>query len=55
MASDLEALDWTAENAPDGGSGINKGIRRILERFGVCLTTTVEKEFIHDVTKETNQ
>jgi len=55
MASDLEGPDWTAEIAPDGGSGIDEGIRRILEGFGICLTATVEEERIHDVTKETNQ
>ena len=44
-----------AEIAPDGGSGIDRGLSRILKGFGVCLTTTVEKEHIPDVTEEMNR
>lgn len=31
MVSDLEGSDQTAEIVPNGGSGIDKGIRRVLE------------------------
>lgn len=31
MASDLEGLDRTTENAPDGGSGIDRELSHILE------------------------
>lgn len=54
MASNLEDLDRTTEIAPDGGSGINEGIRRDLKGFGNHLTTTVEERLIHDITEETN-
>lgn len=43
MASDLEVPDQTAEIKPDGGSGIDEGIRRVLEGFGIRLTTIVEE------------
>lgn len=52
MASDLEAPDWTAEIATIGGSKIDEGMSCGLEGFEVCLTTTVEKDVIHDVTEE---
>lgn len=40
-----------AKIAPDGGSGIDEGIRLILEGFGICLTAMVEEESIHTVTE----
>jgi len=43
MVLDLEALDWMDEIVPDGGSGINEGIQRVLEGFGIRLTTMVEE------------
>lgn len=52
MASDLEGLDRTTEIALDGGSRIDREISRVLKRFGIRLTTTVEEERIHDVTEE---
>lgn len=55
MALDLGDSDQMVEIALDGGSEIDEGIYRILKRFGVCLTTTMEKDFIHDVTEETNR
>ena len=55
MTSDLEGLDRTAEIMPDGGSGIDKELSRILKGFGIHLTTTVEEECIHGVIEETNR
>lgn len=55
MALDLEDPDRTAEIVLHGGSGIDEGIRHILEGFGIRLTTMVEEECIHGVTKETNR
>lgn len=46
MALDLGDRDRTAEIAPDGGSGTDKGMSRNLERFEVRLTTTEEEELI---------
>ena len=55
MASDLGDPDLTAEIAPDGGSRIDEGIRRVLKGFGIHLTATVEERLIHDITEETNR
>ena len=54
MASDLEGSDWTAEIAPDGGSGTERELSCVLEGFGIRLIVTVEEERIHDVTEEMN-
>ena len=55
MALDLGDSNRAAEIAPDGGSRIDEGIRRVSEGFGICLTATVEEKRIHDVTEETNR
>ena len=55
MALDLGDSDQMVEIMPDGGSRINEGIHCVLEGFGICLTTIVEEECIHDVTEETNR
>jgi len=55
MALDLGDSDRTAEIMPDGGREIYEGICHILEGFGIRLTTTVEEEHIHDISKEMNQ
>lgn len=51
MMLDLGDPDQTAEIVPDGGSGIDEGIHRLLEGFAIRLTATVEEECIHDVTE----
>jgi len=43
------------EIVPNGGSGIDRELSRILNGFGIHLTATVEEECIHGVTEETNQ
>jgi len=55
MASDLEGPDQMAEIAPDGGSGIDRELSRVLKVFGICLTTIVEEEHIHGVADEMNR
>jgi len=39
---------------PDGRSETNRELSRVLKGFGICLTTVVEEECIHEVTDETN-
>lgn len=55
MALDLKGPDWTVEIALDGGSGINEGLSHDLEGIEVHLTATIEKDFIHDETEESNR
>jgi len=43
------------ENAPNGGSGIDKELSCVLKGFEIHLTATVEERLIHDITKETSQ
>jgi len=46
MVSNLEAPDITTEIVLDGEAESTREIRRDLEGFEVCLTTTVEEELI---------
>jgi hypothetical protein len=55
MALDLEGPDRTAEIAPDGRSGIDRELSRVLKDLESDLTATVEEDSFHDVTEEMNR